>query len=265
MRRVVFLGVQTLADHERRYEARHARVDMHHGAAREIEHAGIGEETVRMPDPMRDRRIDDQRPKPHEHQHRGEFDSVTKCARDQRGRDDRESHLEHHIKRFWNGHRRGRCRAGAKRERRVHIHPAQQHAAEIADVSIAVGEGEAVADDDPQHGDQARRCKTLHDGRQHIVPPHHAAIEHREAGNGHQQHERRRGQHPGGIAAIDRGRIGRQRDGGQQKSGEEQGQEALHIFSLRERWGGGQTVESTLLLQMLHGSICRSRRLSESG
>ena len=51
-------------------------------------------------------------------------------------------------------------------------------------------------------------AKALHHRRQHVHLADHAAIEQGQARDGHHQHQRGRGQHPGGVAAIERRRRG---------------------------------------------------------
>ena len=82
-----------------------------------------------------------------------------------------------------------------------------------ADVRAAGGEGHAVGDDRPQHGDEAGHRKALHHRGEHVHLADHAAVEQRQPGDRHHQDERDRGQHPGGVAAVDlrRARPRRQR------------------------------------------------------
>jgi hypothetical protein len=84
----------------RRHQARHARVDVHHRAAREVERA-VHEQPARgMPHPVRDGAVDQQRPERDE-QHEGrELHAIGDRAGDQRGGDDREGHLEHREEAF---------------------------------------------------------------------------------------------------------------------------------------------------------------------
>ena len=96
-------GVLALAEADRAHQTGNAGVDMHDGAAGEVEHLehGVGvagrEHAVRAPDPVRDRRVDEDRPQAHEPQHGGELHALGEGARDQRRRDDREGHLEAHV------------------------------------------------------------------------------------------------------------------------------------------------------------------------
>ena len=61
-------GFLALAEHQRRHQPGRAGIDVHHRAAGEIEHLDPGaviggvEEAVGSPHPMRDRRIDEDRP-----------------------------------------------------------------------------------------------------------------------------------------------------------------------------------------------------------
>ena len=70
------------------------RRHVHHGAAGEVEHAPLAQEPVRMPGPVRQRRVDEEREQRHEHQVGAEAHPLGKGARDQRRRDDRELQLE---------------------------------------------------------------------------------------------------------------------------------------------------------------------------
>ena len=75
----------------------------------------------------------------------------------------------------------------------------------------AGGERQAVGDDRVDHRDQRRDREAGHDGVADVLLAHHAAVEQAEARDGHHQHERDGGQHPGGVAA--RGRAVRQTAG----------------------------------------------------
>ena len=184
-----------LAQHQRRHQPGDAGIDVHHGAAGEIEHPGAVEEPVGAPHPMRDRGVDEQAPQPDEPQERGEFHAIGDGAADQRRGDDRKGHLKAHVDRFGDG--RGQT------VDRVHRHPDQQEPAQTAEERRSGGKGEAVADHGPQHGDEAGHGKALHHRRQHVHLADHAAIEQRQAGDGHHQDQRHRGQHPGGVAAVE--------------------------------------------------------------
>ena len=93
-------GVLALAEADRAHQAGDAGVDVHHRAAGEVEHLdhgvgiAVGEEAVRSPDPVRDRRVDEDRPQADEPQHGRELHALGEGAGDQRRRDDREGHLE---------------------------------------------------------------------------------------------------------------------------------------------------------------------------
>ena len=153
----------------------------------------------RAPDPVRDRRVDQQRPQPMNHSRAENFMRSAKAPADQRRGDDREGHLEHHVDRF-----RDRLRRDRSIERRArHAACQQERGCRSPMYGAAGGEGEAVADDHPQHGDEAGDREALHDRGEHVLLAHHAAVEQREARDRHQQDERRRCQHPGRVAAVD--------------------------------------------------------------
>ena len=74
-------------------------------------------------------------------------------------------------------------------------HAGEEHLRQAADIAVqraAVGEGEAVAVDHPDHHHEAGDGEDLHQHREHVLGAHEAAVEQRQAGDGHQQHERGR-------------------------------------------------------------------------
>ena len=89
--------VLALAEHDRAHQAGNAGIDVHHGAAGEVEHLtrrpSCRQEAVR-PRPNARSGIDEDRPQAHEPQHRREFHALGEGAGDQRRRDDGEGHLE---------------------------------------------------------------------------------------------------------------------------------------------------------------------------
>ena len=65
---------------------------------------------------------------------------------------------------------------------------------------VAVAEGQRVADDGPENGDQAHHGEALHHGAEDVLAAHQAAVEERQAGAGHQQDQGGGDQHPGVVA-----------------------------------------------------------------
>jgi len=120
------------------------------------------------------------------------------------GCDDRKGHLEHHEHGFRNliGSGDG-----------VEPDAGHEGLAEPAYPGLhgaSVGEGQAVAEQDPEQGDHAGDRKALHHDRQGVLGPHHAGVEQGQARDRHHQHQGGGNQHPGGIPGIDRrGRRGR--------------------------------------------------------
>ena len=87
------------------------------------------------------------------------------------------------------------------------VHALQEEARHAADIGVhaaAVGEGERVADHHPQHGDEAGDGEALHDGGEHVLLAHHAAVEQRQARDGHHQHQSGGCQHPRRVAGAQR-------------------------------------------------------------
>ena len=91
----------------------------------------------------------------------------------------------------------------------------EKHAREAADEGAAAGERQAVGQDEVDHRDQRRDGEARHHRVADILLADHAAVEEAEAGDGHHQDERDRGQHPRRVAGIagalfqDRGRAAR--------------------------------------------------------
>ena len=108
-------------------------------------------------------------------------------------------------------------------------HAHQEGLGEAADEVGAAGEGEAVAVERPDHGDDADGVEHLHQHREHVLGADQAAIEQRKARDGHQQHQHRRCQHPGVVALVDGWlRVGRGR--GEQADCESRQSRAIGTF-----------------------------------
>ena len=92
------------ADHERRREPGYPGVDVHHRAAREIQHAPVPHQCAgTAPDHVRQRRVNQSEPESDEDDEHAELHALGECADRQRGRDDREGHLEGREDRFRDG------------------------------------------------------------------------------------------------------------------------------------------------------------------
>ena len=71
---------------------------------------------------------------------------------------------------------------------------------ESADEEIAVAEGEGVAEDGPQDGNQAHHGEALHHGAENVFAANQAAVEEGKSGAGHEEHQSGGNQHPGVVA-----------------------------------------------------------------
>ena len=174
-------------------------------AAGEVEHAPLPEEALRVPGPVRQRRVDEEREQRHEDQVGAEPHALGKRAGDQRRRDDRELQLEEREQQHRNRRRQARIR-------RVADAAEHQVGERVADDALeAVAEGEAEPHRDPQHADHPERDEALEHRRDDVLRRHHAAVEERQARR-HEQHHAGRRQHPGDVAGdqpLDRHRRGR--------------------------------------------------------
>ena len=200
-----------LAEHDAADQPGDAGIDVHDGAAGEVEHAGAEQEAVGRPDPVRDRRIDDDRPQDHEHQHRRELHPVDEGADDQRRRDHDEGHLEHHEDRLGND-RRVPGRSGGDglevESATVHGQSRQHGPAEVADILAAVGERQSCSRRSSRPARSRRRWRrpaSAPTARSSCGPCRHRTG---RARDGHHQHQGRGGHHPGGVAGVDRRHLG---------------------------------------------------------
>ena len=188
-----------LAQEQGADQARDAGVDVHHRPAGEVQHVVLAAQEAAAPDPVRDRRIDQQVPERHEQQEPGELHPLGEGAGDQGGRDDREGELVGEVEVL--GQALGAAVGG------VGPTPFSMKACRLPIQSLrrvrGDPEGQAVADDEPEHRDQGRDRHLLGHGRQYVLSAHHAAVEQGQAGQGHHQDERRGGDHPGGPARIE--------------------------------------------------------------
>ncbi len=142
-------------------------------------------------------RVDEQRPEREEDGHGGELHALGEGSGDERGGDDGEHELVDHVGLF--GNRRGVIGIGREAD------AAEKDVFEAADEGVAVAEGERVAADGPEDGDEAHHGEALHHGAEDVFAADEAAVEEREAGAGHEQNERGGDQHPGVVGVHLRG------------------------------------------------------------
>ena len=66
--------------------------------------------------------------------------------------------------------------------------------------AVAGPEGQRVADQRPQNGNEPHHGEALHHGSQDVLAADQAAIKKSQTGRGHQQNQRGGDQHPGIVA-----------------------------------------------------------------
>ncbi len=190
---------------------------MHHRAAGEVERTllenparmavgflrrlrgRISIRAVPIPDHMRDRQVREGKPQDREEDHRGELEALREAAGDEGDRNRREGQLEHAV------HEIGQVLslAEGRGDRGGRVFAEHKHLVPRAPERVAAGgERNAVAVDHPQDGDDAEDGKALHRRRQRVLRASHSCVEQRQTRNGHQQHKRRRGHHPGNVALV---------------------------------------------------------------
>ena len=202
----------TLAQNQGADQASNTGIDVNHGAARKVEHAS-GREEAAAPDPVTDRRIDEDRPQGREDQQRRELHTLGEGTGNQGWGDDREGHLIGDPQHFRQplGHCVG-C---------VDPHIVQEEGIKAADIGLqgrrwVVAQGEAVGADHPHDRHQSGNGEGLGDRGNDVLLTHHAAVKQGKARNGHQQDESGGGQDPSRSAGVqlERGLVSQQGGGG---------------------------------------------------
>ncbi len=75
--------------------------------------------------------------------------------------------------------------------------------------ALPAAEGEAVAADPPEDRDQAGDAEALGQDGEHVLLAHQAAVEQRQAGQRHEEHQRGGGHLPGVVAGAGAGDLRR--------------------------------------------------------
>ena len=215
-----FAVTDALANQISTHKACNTGVDMHHGAACEVERAplpnlaGCRVQTVHQfrvgvrirtrPEPHHvcDWDVAEGKPDDGEDEHGREFHALSECAHDQRAGDACESCLKRHEHDLGNDDAFAkRCRVG-ERASDVIEQAVAKHSGRSAEVGVAFGERKAIAVDQPQHHNQREHHENLHEHRQHVFRTHEATVEQCEARHRHHDDEQRRNHHPGGVAFV---------------------------------------------------------------
>ena len=159
-------------DHQR--ERTGSRVDVDDRATGEVERAAVREPAA-TEDPVRNRQVHEDRPQREEADPRRPAHAIRDRSGDERGRDHRERELERDEREVGNPER-------AKLPSPF-VMPVEARVVEVADEPLVaeVAEGEREAEQHPDDGDDAHGEEVLHEHRQHVLGPHHAAVEEREA------------------------------------------------------------------------------------
>jgi hypothetical protein len=148
---------------------------------------------------MADRRVDEEVPEAGEQQQGGELHPLGEGAGDQCGGYDREGELVGDPEELGQalGQGMGRVRPHTVEEQR--LHPADH----IVEERWRGPERQAVAGDEPEHSDQGHHRHRLRGGGDDVFLPDHAAVEQRQPGQSHQQHERGGAQDPGRAGGVE--------------------------------------------------------------
>ena len=99
------------------------------------------------------------------------------------------------------------------------VEPDVVQPADQAEPARIGAEREAEPDHHPDDADDGQPEEAVHDRRQDVLAPNEPAVEEGQPGE-HDHHEGRRGEHPGGVARIDRSAVGGR--GGGRERGQQQ-------------------------------------------
>ncbi len=211
----LFRKADPLADDDAADQARDPGVDVHDRAAGKVQRTPAPEKALVVgifgnrqkvrtgpePDHMRDRIVAQQQETDHEHDQRPELHPLGEGTDDQGGGDAGKRHLEDDKGQFRDVDvvREGRSIAADTDAR-------QERLVQPADEGIARREGQAVADRHPHDRRNTDDREHLHKQAKHVLGAHHAAVEQRQRGDRHHQHQRRGQQHPRRVALVHHGR-----------------------------------------------------------
>ncbi len=158
-------------ENDRAGERRKAGRHVHDGAAGKVEHAPLVQEAVRVPRPVRERGIDEDREQAHEEHIARESHPLGERAGDQRRRNDRELQLEQREEDERNRGRQCRVRIGAD------MLEEEEGARITDDAANAVPKRETEPHRHPEQTDDRHRHKTLQHRGDDVLGLHHAAVE----------------------------------------------------------------------------------------
>ncbi len=150
---------------------------------------------------MRNRCVDQQRPRRHEQQHRGKAHALGEGAGYQGRRDDRERQLEHREDGL-RDRRREVVHGDQTGELVVADRPEKQRRS-VAHPGRARHERDRITSNKPDHRDDRANHEGLRHRCKNVLLSDHARIEERETGHRHQQHQRTGRDHPGCVASAD--------------------------------------------------------------
>ena len=192
-RHVLTRKAAALAQHDGADQRGDAGADVNHGAAGKIQRSH-GTDPAAAPYPVGQRVVNQGAPQQAEDQEGGKLHALGKGAGDERRGDGREHALKRHE---------GEVRNGVGVRAGLAPYPRQAEVVQVADHAADIrAKGKAVSPQHPLHADHGQQNETLHQGGQHVLAAHQAAVEQRQARRHHHQDEHRRGQHPGGVAGA---------------------------------------------------------------
>ncbi|CAB4371490.1 unannotated protein [freshwater metagenome] len=159
-----------------------ACIDVHNGATSKVECTKLGEPPA-TEHPVSNRRVHKHKPKSDEDRVGLELESVSSCAGDERGSDNREGHLISAEQHEWN--RESECFAS-----RCRVDIAHPRKIEVADepTITKVAKGQREGNGHPQDCHQAHGEEVLHQHAEHVFGPNHAPVEERES-RCHEEHQ----------------------------------------------------------------------------
>ncbi|VGQ03814.1 hypothetical protein SB00610_05066 [Klebsiella quasipneumoniae subsp. similipneumoniae] len=191
-----FAEAHAFAHHIRAHQPGDRGVDVHNGAAGEIQRAMRRQQTA-APDHMRNRHVGERHPHHHENQHGGETDTFSQRPDDQPDGDAGERALEGDVDILIEG-----------AHQRFQFNIFQHHPVKAAEEAAAGAKGQGIAINDPQYADQAKGDNHLRQHGKNVLTADQAAVKQRNPRDSHKQNQRGANHHKRVIGFVRHRRRG---------------------------------------------------------
>ena len=197
------------SQHDRHNQGRDTGIDMNHRSAGEIDRTHPLQEAA-SPHPVRHREIGQNDPQHDKHRVARKLDPLGERPQNKSGSNQSEHALEHDERQF--GNATGHHRIDRDTVQKGFVETADNGSQRIARLHESGAERPAIPESYPQNTDHSDDEHRLHDDAQYVFLAHQPAVEQRDSGNAHQQHENGGHDQPCRVARIQHGSFPGQRE-----------------------------------------------------